>query len=80
MSCWRSICRSFYKKDFNMCEANAYIVKGEDQQLVMESVDTALPEGTDRIRLTSIFGEQKILKAKIHALSLVDHKILLEAV
>jgi predicted RNA-binding protein len=61
-----------------MCEANAYIVKGEDQELVMESVDTAIPEGSDEIRLTSIFGEQKILKAKIHALSLVDHKILLE--
>jgi predicted RNA-binding protein len=61
-----------------MCEANAYIVKGENQELVMESVDTAIPEGTSEIRLTSIFGEQKILKAKIHALSLVDHKIILE--
>ena len=63
-----------------MCEANAYLIKGEDQTLVMESVDTALPEGPDAIRLTSIFGEQKILKARIHALSLVDHKILLEQV
>ena len=63
-----------------MCEANAYLVKGEDQTLVMESVDTALPEGADAIRLTSIFGEQKILKARIQALSLVDHKIFLEQV
>lgn len=63
-----------------MCEANAYLIKGEDQTLVMESVDTALPEGPDAIRLTSIFGEQKILKARIQALSLVDHKILLEQV
>ncbi len=61
-----------------MCEASAYIVKGENHELVMESVDTALPEGPDGIRLTSIFGEQKILKAKIRSLSLVDHKILLE--
>ena len=61
-----------------MCEANAYIVKGDDQTLVMESVDTALPEGPDSIRLTSIFGEQKILKARIQSLSLVDHKIYLE--
>ena len=61
-----------------MCEANAYIVKGEDQELVMESVDTAVPEDSDRIRLTNIFGEQKILKAKIRSLFLVDHKILLE--
>lgn len=63
-----------------MCEANAYLIKGKDQTLVMESVDTALPEGPDTIRLTSIFGEQKILKARIQALSLVDHEILLEQV
>ena len=44
-----------------MCEANAYLIKGEEQELVMESVDTALPEGPGKIRLTSIFGEQKIL-------------------
>ena len=61
-----------------MCEANAYLVKGEDQTLVMESVDTALPEGPDAIRLTSIFGEQKIIKGRIQSLSLVDHKIYLE--
>ena len=63
-----------------MCEANAYIISGETQQLIMESVDTVLPEGPDAMRLTNIFGEQKILKARIHALSLVDHKILLEEV
>ena len=63
-----------------MCEANAYIVKGEEQSLIMESVDTALPEGPDTLRLTSIFGEQKILKARIRSLSLVDHKIYLEQV
>jgi predicted RNA-binding protein len=60
-----------------MCEANAYIMNGEIEELVMESVDTALPEGQGAIRLTNIFGEQKILFARIHALSLVDHKILL---
>ncbi|MBW2370007.1 MAG: CooT family nickel-binding protein [Deltaproteobacteria bacterium] len=59
-----------------MCEANAYLIKGEEQELIMEAVDVAEPEG-DSIRLTSIFGEQKILKARIHALSLVDHKIFL---
>jgi predicted RNA-binding protein len=63
-----------------MCEANAYLIKGEDRTLVMESVDTALPEGADAIRLTSIFGEQKILNARIQSLSLVDHKIYLEQV
>jgi predicted RNA-binding protein len=59
-----------------MCEANAYLISGTDQQLIMESVDTVEPEG-EGLRLTSIFGDQKILKARILSLSLVDHKIFL---
>ena len=60
-----------------MCEANAYLIKGEEKQLVMEAVDTVEPE-KDGIRLISIFGDQKFLKARIHSLFLVDHKIFLE--
>lgn len=59
-----------------MCEANAYLIQGNDKQLIMEAVDTVEPEGED-LRLTSIFGDQKILKARILSLSLVDHKIYL---
>lgn len=61
-----------------MCEANAYLIKGDENELIMEAVDTAEPEGTNAIRLTSIFGEQKIINGQIHALSLVDHKIYLK--
>jgi predicted RNA-binding protein len=60
-----------------MCEANVYLIKGEENQLVMEAVDTVEPE-KDGIRLISIFGDQKFLKARIHSLFLVDHKIFLE--
>lgn len=60
-----------------MCEANAYVITGESRTLV-ESVDTALPKGPDAIRVTSIFGEQKSLNARIHAMSLVDHTIFLK--
>lgn len=60
-----------------MCEANAYLVREEDQELVMEAVDTVEPV-EDGIRLTSIFGDQKFLKARILSLSLVEHKIYLE--
>jgi predicted RNA-binding protein len=60
-----------------MCEANAYLIKGEERQLVMEAVDTVEPV-KDGIRLISIFGDQKFLKARIHSLFLVDHKIFLE--
>lgn len=61
-----------------MCEATAYLISGDDKELVMEAVDTVEPEG-DGIRLISIFGDQKFLKATIHSLSLVDHNIFLKA-
>jgi predicted RNA-binding protein len=61
-----------------MCEANAYLMEGEQEKLILESVDTVEPD-EDGLRLVNIFGEQKFIKARIHALSLVDHKILLKA-
>ncbi|MEA1901203.1 MAG: CooT family nickel-binding protein [Thermodesulfobacteriota bacterium] len=60
-----------------MCEANAYLIEENDEKLVMEAVDTIEPEG-DGLVLNNIFGEQKLLKACIHSLSLVEHKIYLK--
>ena len=61
-----------------MCEANAYLISGNEEKLIMESVDKVEPED-DGLRLVNIFGEQKFVQAVVHALSLVDHKILLKA-
>lgn len=62
-----------------MCEANAYLIENNinDAKLIMQAVDTVQPEG-DGLLLVSIFGDQKFIKAKIHSLSLVDHKIFLK--
>ena len=60
-----------------MCEANAYLIDGEEEKLVMQAVDIVEPE-EDGLRLISIFGDQKFLNASIYALSLVDHKIYLK--
>lgn len=59
-----------------MCEANAYMLEGNEQKLIMEAVDTIEPQD-DGIRLINIFGEQKFLKARIYSLSLVDNKVYL---
>jgi predicted RNA-binding protein len=61
-----------------MCEANAYLIDDDEPTLLMEAVDTVEPEG-DGIKLVSIFGDQKFIKARIHSLSLVDHKVFLKA-
>lgn len=60
-----------------MCEANAFLLEGDDQNLIMEAVDTVEPEG-DGIRISNIFGEQKFLKAWIYSLSLVENKVFLK--
>ncbi len=60
-----------------MCEANAYLIEGDEKKLIMEAVDTVEPED-DGLRLISIFGDQKFIKARIHSLALVDHNIFLK--
>lgn len=64
-----------------MCEANAYLKKKnqEDYVELLAFVDKVEPTENGLI-LESIFGERKILSAKIKELQLVDHKILLEEV
>ncbi len=64
----------------SMCEANVYMTTpdGAEEILVMEAVDKILPEGPDSWRLTSIFGEQKIVGGRIRSMRLVDHRIIFE--
>jgi predicted RNA-binding protein len=59
-----------------MCEATAYLLKNGQEELVLKDVDVVEPDG-DNVRLVNIFGEQKILKAEIHSLNLINHKVLL---
>jgi predicted RNA-binding protein len=60
-----------------MCEANAYLVRNGKEELIMEAVDTIEHENGD-LRVVNIFGDQKVLKARIKSLSLVNHKVFLE--
>ena len=62
-----------------MCEANAYLVEDDQEELIMESVDVVEPTGDDTWRLVGIFGDQKTVKGRIKVMNLVNHKILFEA-
>jgi predicted RNA-binding protein len=64
------------EKEMTMCEANAYLIEGEQENLVLAAVDKVEPQD-EGLRLVNIYGEQKFINARIHALSLVEHKILL---
>jgi predicted RNA-binding protein len=59
-----------------MCEATAYLLKNGQEELVLKDVDVIEPDG-DNVRIVNIFGEQKVLKAEIYSLNLIDHKVLL---
>jgi predicted RNA-binding protein len=61
-----------------MCEANAYLVKEGNEELIMEAVDVLEPQEDNTWRLVGIFGDQKIVKGRIKLMNLVDHKILFE--
>jgi predicted RNA-binding protein len=60
-----------------MCGAAAYIIRNGQEELFLEDVDVIEPEG-ENLRLVSIFGEQKIIRAQIQSLNLVNHKVILK--
>ena len=62
-----------------MCEANAFILRAGEEEKILESVDEVAVEG-DHVKLINIFGEQKLLKARIKLYSNSESKILLEPV
>ncbi|MGB4504924.1 MAG: CooT family nickel-binding protein [Syntrophaceticus sp.] len=62
-----------------MCEAHAYLRLGDQEELFFENVDRVEPQD-DGLVLENIFGQRKMIKARIKELALVDHKIILEKV
>jgi predicted RNA-binding protein len=60
-----------------MCEANAYLLKGDKEELIMEAVDTIENEN-GVLKMRSIFGDQKMVRGTIRRMALVDHKIIIE--
>jgi predicted RNA-binding protein len=61
-----------------MCEAHAFIVEHGEEEKLLENVDELTVEG-DEIRMVNIFGEQKIVRARILSYNNTQRKILLQA-
>jgi predicted RNA-binding protein len=62
-----------------MCEAHAFMLKNGKEEKVLENVDLVSLEG-DEVKLVSIFGEQKTLKARLKVYNNTEGKILFEPV
>ncbi len=61
-----------------MCEATAYVLKDGREERLLEDVDFLENQG-DQVKLLSLFGEEIVFKGHLKSLSLLDHKIILEA-
>lgn len=60
-----------------MCEANAYLSKGGNEELILEDITLLRPEG-DELFLENMFGEQKRVKARLKEMNLTTHRVILE--
>jgi len=63
-----------------MCEANVYISRNGQDELLMEKVDRIVPSEENSIFMENIFGERRVIKAKIKEMELVHHRIILEEI
>ncbi|MCB2228394.1 MAG: CooT family nickel-binding protein [Desulfarculaceae bacterium] len=63
-----------------MCEATAYILNNAgEEELYLSDVDLIEPTDDGKLRLVSIYGEQKTLAGRIKSMSLVNHRVVLAA-
>ncbi len=62
-----------------MCEANAYMVRNDREELILESVDVVEPQEDGGFLLVDIFGQQKTVRGRLKTMNLVNHKIVFES-
>lgn len=60
-----------------MCESHAYIVRGGEEEKILDDVIFLRPEG-DQVVLRSLFGDEIKVRGKIEEIQFMDHKILLK--
>jgi predicted RNA-binding protein len=60
-----------------MCQSTAYILRDGKEEVFFEDIDT-LESSDGEVKMVSIFGEEKAIRARVKRFSLVDHRIVLE--
>jgi len=61
-----------------MCESVAYLLKDGKEEPILNGIEI-LENKDGHIRIVNLFGEERIIKARLKYFSLVDHKIVLES-
>jgi predicted RNA-binding protein len=62
-----------------MCEAHAYLLRNENEEKILESVDLVELEG-ETIKMVNIFGEQKTIRGKLTRYDSREGKIIIKPV
>jgi len=60
-----------------MCQSTAYILRDGKEEVFFEDIDSLENSGGE-VKMVSIFGEEKVIRARVKRFSLVDHRIVLE--
>jgi len=60
-----------------MCEARVFLLRGDREEKIMDQVDEVHVDGQE-VKIIRIFGEQKILRARIRRYSNGQGKIVVE--
>ena len=58
-----------------MCDLNAYLVTKGKEELILENVDS-LEAAHDKLTVSNIFGETRVVKGNVKMVSLREHKII----
>ena len=59
-----------------MCQSSVYLAQDGDEELILEDAILIKPEGS-AIELVNLFGERKVIDAKIKTIDLLHHKVIL---
>ncbi len=60
-----------------MCESTAYVLRDGREEKFFEEIESLEADGGE-IRMVSVFGEEKTIRARPIRFSLVEHKILIQ--
>ena len=63
-----------------MCQSNAYYIEGNEEKLILEDVAKVVFEEEDKIKLISLFGEEKEIKGELEKVDLLNHKIFIKKI
>jgi predicted RNA-binding protein len=59
-----------------MCESHAYVLRGDEEEKILDDVTFVQPEDGS-VLLRNLFGEEVTVKGKIEKILFMDHKILI---